>query len=136
MSKTAKDTAIEILKTNDIGVMATNNNGIPNSRYMTFAYIDSMIYTLAKKDAAVVKEIKLNPTTHILLGYESDGLLETFLEIEGNAATTIHDIVKQQLLKKYPVSSASEDFVVIQVTPTRMRIMNKDGKNQEEIHLF
>lgn len=57
------------------------------------------------------------------------------MEIEGNAATTLNDAVKQQLLEKYP-SHADGDFVLIQITPTRMRIMNKNGKNQEEVHLI
>lgn len=135
MSNTAKETALQILNENSIGVMATNNDGIPNSRYMTFTYIENKLYTMAKQDSAVVNELKENASTHILLGYESDGLLETFLEIEGNAMTTLHDIVKQQLLEKYPVAN-EEELVVIQVTPTRMRIMNKNGKNQEEVHLI
>lgn len=135
MSNTAKDTALQILNENSIGVMATNNEGRPNSRYMTFTYIDNKLYTVAKQDSAVVNELKENASTHILLGYESDGLLETFLEIEGNAVTTLHDIVKQQLLEKYPAANEGE-FVVLQVTPIRMRIMNKNGKNQEEVHLI
>lgn len=135
MSTSAKETALQILKENEIGVMATNNSGVPNSRYMTFMYIDSMLYTVAKQDSTVVQELKVNPATHILLGYEGEGILETFIEIEGHAATTLHDIVKQQLLEKYP-AAASEEFVVIQITPSRMRIMNKNGENQEEVHLI
>lgn len=130
-----RDIALQILNENSIGVMATNNNGVPNSRYMTFHYVESKLYTVAKKDSVVVREIIEYGNTHILLGYESDGLFETFLEIEGNATTTIHDIVKQQLLEKYP-SHAADEYVVIQITPERMRIMNKNGKNQEEVHLI
>lgn len=130
-----KEIALQILNENSIGVMATNNNGMPNSRYMTFHYVESKLYTVAKEDSDVVREITEYAGTHILLGYESNGLLETFLEIEGNAATTLNDVVKRQLLEKY---SEHEDgnYVLIQVTPTRMRIMNKNGKNQEEVHLY
>ncbi|MGN7477495.1 pyridoxamine 5'-phosphate oxidase family protein [Solibacillus silvestris] len=135
MSNRNRDIALQILNENSIGVMATNNNGVPNSRYMTFHYVESKLYTVAKRDSAVVREIAEYGSTHILLGYESDGIFETFLEIEGNATTTLHDVVKQQLLEKYP-AHADEDFVVIQITPLRMRIMNKDGKNQEEVHLI
>ena len=135
MSNSNKEIALQILNENSIGVMATNNNGIPNSRYMTFHYVESKLYTVAKEDSDVVREIKEYGGTHILLGYENDGILDTFLEIEGNAATTLNDVVKQQLLEKY---SAHEhgNYVLIQVTPTRMRIMNKNGKNQEEVHLY
>ncbi|MCM3722797.1 pyridoxamine 5'-phosphate oxidase family protein [Solibacillus isronensis] len=135
MSKSNKEIALQILNENSIGVMATNNNGVPNSRYMTFDYVQSKLYTVALEDSEVVREITEYGGTHILLGYESDGLLETFLEIEGNAATTLNDVVKQQLLEKYP-EHADGNFVLIQVTPTRMRIMNKNGKNQEEIQLY
>lgn len=130
-----RDIALQILKENSIGVMATNNNGVPNSRYMTFHYVESKLYTVAKKDSVVVREISEYGNTHILLGYESDGLFETFLEIEGNATVTVHDIVKNQLLEKY-AAHADDEYVLIQITPTRMRIMNKDGKNQEEVHLI
>lgn len=135
MSKSNKEIALQILNENSIGVMATNNNGVPNSRYMTFDYVQSKLYTVALEDSDVVREITEYGGTHILLGYESDGILETFLEIEGNAATTLNDVVKQQLLEKYP-EHADGNFVLIQVTPTRMRIMNKNGKNQEEIQLY
>ncbi|MER1990650.1 MAG: pyridoxamine 5'-phosphate oxidase family protein [Solibacillus isronensis] len=135
MSKSNKEIALQILNENSIGVMATNNNGVPNSRYMTFDYVQSKLYTVALEDSEVVREITEYGGTHILLGYESDGILETFLEIEGNAATTLNDVVKQQLLEKYP-EHADGNFVLIQVTPTRMRIMNKNGKNQEEIQLY
>ena len=138
MSNSNKEIALQILNENSIGVMATNNNGVPNSRYMTFHYVESKLYTVAKEDSDVVREITEYAGTHILLGYEDKedkGVLETFLEIEGNAATTLNDVVKKQLLEKY---SAHEhgNFVLIQVTPTRMRIMNKNGKNQEEVHLY
>ena len=135
MSKSNKEIALQILNENSIGVMATNNNGVPNSRYMTFDYVQSKLYTVALEDSEVVREITEYGGTHILLGYESDEILETFLEIEGNAATTLNDVVKQQLLEKYP-EHADGNFVLIQVTPTRMRIMNKNGKNQEEIQLY
>ena len=135
MGNSNKDIALQILNENSIGVMATNNNGVPNSRYMTFHYVESKLYTVAEKDSTVAREIAEYGGTHILLGYESEGILETFLEIEGNAVTTLNDIVKQQLLDKY-ASHADGDYVLIQITPTRMRIMNKNGKNQEEIHLI
>lgn len=133
MSKSTKEIALQILNGNHIGIMATNNNGKPNSRYMTFVYVENKLYTIAEKDADVVNEIKENASTHILLGYENDDLLDTFLEIEGTAKTTQQDTVKQELMNIYP--AVDEQSVVIQVTPTSMRIMNKKGKNQQEVHL-
>ena len=133
MSKSTKEIALQILNGNHIGIMATNNNGKPNSRYMTFVYVENKLYAIAEKDADVVNEIKENASTHILLGYENDDLLDTFLEIEGTAKTTQQDTVKQELMNIYP--AVDEQSVVIQVTPTSMRIMNKKGKNQQEVHL-
>ena len=134
MSKSAKEIALQILNGNQIGVMATNNDGKPNSRYMTFVYFEKKLYTAAEQDADLVNEIKENPATHILLGYENDDVLDTFLEIEGHAEMTQNDTVKQQLLTIYPVDN-EQDYVVIQVTLTSMRIMNKKGKNQQEVNL-
>lgn len=132
MSKTAKDTAIEILKTNDIGVMATNNNGIPNSRYMTFAYIDSMIYTLAKKDAAVVKEIKLNPTTHILLGYTKDDMNAPYVEIIAKLTEIKDDTLKLKITNFFKdiFKSDADDMITLQLNPVSIKLMN-DGEPQE-----
>lgn len=128
----ATETALQILQGSSVGVMATNNNGTPNSRYMTFLYVESKLYTAAKHDSAVVKEIEANAATHILLGYEGENVLETFLEIEGHAIVAMNDIVKNQLLEKYPGNA--DELVVIQVTPTRARVMNKSGEQQEEVH--
>lgn len=128
----ATETALQILQGSSVGVMATNNNGTPNSRYMTFLYVESKLYTAAKYDSAVVKEIEANAATHILLGYEGESVLETFLEIEGHAIVAMNDIVKNQLLEKYPVNA--DELVVIQVTPTKARVMNKSGEQQEEVH--
>ena len=133
MSKSTKEIALQILNGNQIGVMATNNSGKPNSRYMTFVYFENKLYTVAEKEAEVMNEIKENPATHILLGYENDDVLDTFLEIEGHAEIAQHDVVKQQLLTIYPVAN-EQDYVVIQVTPTSMRIMNKKGKNQQDVN--
>lgn len=130
----ATEIALQILQENSIGVMATNNNGTPNSRYMTFTFVESKLYTAAKKDSTAVTEIEANPATHILLGYEGEDVLKTFLEIEGHAVVTTNDVVKNQLLEKYP-AVAAEELVVIQVTPTRARIMNKSGEQQEDVHL-
>ena len=131
MSQSTKKIALQILNGNHIGIMATNNGGKPNSRYMTFVYFEKKLYTTAKPDAEVVNEIKENASTHILLGYENDDVLDTFLEIEGNAQMTHQDTVKQELMKIYP--AADEQFAVIEVTPTSMRIMNKKGKNQQDV---
>ena len=127
------ETALQILQQNSVGVMATNNNGKPNSRYMTFIYVESKLYTAAKKDLSVVQEIKKNPATHILLGYEGKDVLKTFLEIEGHAVVVTNDDVKQQLHEKYPAIPA-DDLIVIEVTPIQARVMNKKGEQQEEVH--
>ena len=133
MSKSANEIALQILNESHYGIMATNNGGMPNSRYMTFLYFQNKLYTAAKQNSTVVNEINRNASTHILLGYEKDDILETFLEIEGDAQTTLNDVVKQEWLKVYPANNEQE-YEVIQVTPTRMRIMNKNGKNQQDVH--
>ena len=70
MENASKEIALQILNENNIGVMATNNGGRPNSRYMTFEYVENKLYTVAKQNSDVVNELKEIAATHILLGYE------------------------------------------------------------------
>ena len=66
-----------------VGTMATVEGKKPHSRYMTFFNDNFILYTATSKKTHKVEELQQNPNTHILLGYEGQGLGDGFLEIEG-----------------------------------------------------
>ncbi len=135
MEPSLKDQALEILEKHHIGVMATVNNGKPDSRYMTFAHDGFTLYTVTPTEAGKVEELRKNPHTHILYGYENEELGQTFLEIEGKVSEAKADDMKERVLSKlnsqYKTDAAS--MVLLKIEPIRMRFMNKSGDNQQEI---
>ena len=137
MGTSLQDQALEILDKHHIGVMATVNNGKPDSRYMTFAHDGFTLYTVTPEEAGKVDELRKNPHTHILYGYENEELGQTFLEIEGTVSETKVDDMKERVLSKlnsqYKQDAAS--MVLLKIEPIRMRFMNKSGDNQREIDI-
>ena len=137
MGTSLKDQALEILEKHHIGVMATVNNGKPDSRYMTFAHDGFTLYTVTPTEAGKVEELRKNPHTHILYGYENEELGQTFLEIEGTVSETKADDMKEQVLAKLnpQYKQDAESMLLLKIEPIRMRFMNKSGDNQEEVEL-
>ena len=137
MEPSLKDQALEILEKHHIGVMATVNNGKPDSRYMTFAHDGFTLYTVTPTEAGKVDELRKNPHTHILYGYENEELGQTFLEIEGKVSEAKADDMKERVLSKlnsqYKTDAAS--MVLLKIEPIRMRFMNKSGDNQQDINI-
>lgn len=124
-----KQIALEILESEHIGVMVTNQDNRPNANYMTFQNDGYDLYTLIQKD--IVAKI-MNNHTHILLGYENENTFETFIEFDGQFTETENAEITKQLQQIYPISSI-ENYTLLRISPNRIRIMNKAGENQEEI---
>ena len=137
MGTSLKDQALEILEKHHIGVMATVNNGKPDSSYMTFAHDGFTLYTVTPKEAAKVEELRKNPHTHILYGYENEELGQTFLEIEGMVSEAKADDMKERVLAKMNPQYKQDvaDMLLLKIKPTRMRFMNKAGDNQQEVDM-
>ena len=135
MEPSLKDQALEILEKHHIGVMATVNNGKPDSRYMTFAHDGFTLYTVTPKEAGKVDELRKNPHTHILYGYENEELGQTFLEIEGKASEAKDNHMKERVLSKLDSKYAKDaaSMLLLKIEPTRLRFMNKSGDNREEV---
>lgn len=137
MGTSLKDQALEILEKHHIGVMATVNNGKPDSRYMTFTHDEFTLYTVTPEEAGKLDELRKNPHTHILYGYENEELGQTFLEIEGTVLEAKADDMKERVLAKlneqYKTDATS--MVLLKIEPIRMRFMNKSGDNQQEIDI-
>lgn len=125
----AKQIALEILESEHIGVMVTNQEGRPIANYMTFQNEGFDLFTLMQQDT--LAKLK-NNHTHILLGYENENTFETFIEYEGLYTESDNVQIAQKLHDLYPVASA-EQYTLLQIRPNRIRIMNKAGENQEEI---
>jgi len=126
----AKQTAIEILEREHIGVMVTNQDGRPVAKYMTFQNDGYDLYTLIPQET--VAKMNINNYTHILLGYEGDDIFETFIEYEGQYNESENAEIAQKLQDIYPITETGH-FTLLRISANRIRIMNKAGHNQEEI---
>ena len=135
MGTSLKDQALEILQKYHIGVMATVSNGKPHSSYMTFANKQQTLYTVTPKEAGKVEELRKNPHTHILYGYENEELSQTFLEIEGTVSEVQDDQMKNRVLSKLEPKYAKDaaSMLLLKIEPTRLRFMNKSGDNRQEV---
>lgn len=134
---TARETALRILENERIGAMASVLNGKPYSRYMTFYNEEFALYTVTSKNFDKAQLLLQHPYTHILYGYENNGLLEEFLEIEATVEEYEDATIKEQFIQHFKDAYFDDpsDMLVLKVVPTRMRIMNKAGDPQQEVPL-
>ena len=135
MGTSLKDQALEILQKHHIGIMATVSNGKPHSRYMTFAHKQMTLYTVTPVETVKVEELRKNPHTHILYGYENEELGQTFLEIEGTVSEAQDNEMKERVLEKLDPKYAKDaaSMLLLKIQPTRLRFMNKSGDNRQEV---
>lgn len=139
MAKTAKEQALKILDKNMVGTMATVQGNKPHTRYMTFFNDNFTLYTATSKNTHKAEELKQNPNTHILLGYEGLGLGDSFLEIEGTVIESDEEAMKEKVwnkaLKGWFDGPEDPDLLILKVTPTQMRLMNTKGEEPQVIEL-
>ncbi|WP_419960852.1 pyridoxamine 5'-phosphate oxidase family protein [Psychrobacillus sp. BM2] len=139
MAKTAKEEALKILDKNMVGTMATVQHNKPHSRYMTFFNDNFTLYTVTSKKTHKAEELKLNPNTHILLGYDGHGFGDSFLEIEGTVIESDDENMKEKVwnkaLKGWFDGPEDSDLLILKVTPTKMRLMNTKGEEPQVIQL-
>ncbi|MBS7344676.1 MAG: pyridoxamine 5'-phosphate oxidase family protein [Caryophanon sp.] len=117
--------------------MSTVSDGKPYARYMTFHNEGFTLYTVTSKDSDKVHDLLQNPYTHILYGYENNGLLEEFLEIEATVSEYDDATIKEQFLQHFKDAYFGDpsEMLVLKVTPTCIRMMNKAGDQQEDVPL-
>ncbi|MEC5423952.1 pyridoxamine 5'-phosphate oxidase family protein [Virgibacillus sp. C22-A2] len=134
-----KDKVEKILDTDHVGTMATVENKKPHSRYMTFYHKDLKLYTATSKDTHKAEELEQNPYTHILIGYEGEGYGDLYVEYEGKVSFNNSDELKKQLWNKHmePYFEGPEDpdFVILEIEPMMIRLMNKKGETPETLKL-
>lgn len=130
-----KDEILEVLNREKIGTMATVENGKPYSRYMTFQHEDFVLYTVTNKHSEKMEELRKNPYTHILYGYENGGFGDTYVEIEGKLTEILEDGIKNKLAEFFTniFVGNHDEMITLKIEPTRMRLMNKKGESPKEL---
>ncbi|MGM0896769.1 MAG: pyridoxamine 5'-phosphate oxidase family protein [Bacillota bacterium] len=134
-----KQQALKILEDSMIGTLATIKDNKPHSRYMTFFNDEFTLYTATSKQTQKVDELEKNPNAHILLGYEGEGVGDSFLEIEGQMSLRddreLIDKVWNEHLNGWFDGPEDPNLIILAITPTRVRLMNRKGKDPQTIEL-
>lgn len=134
-----KDKVLKILDKNKLGTMATVQYNKPHSRYMTFFHDELNLYTATSKETHKVEEIEKNPYVHILIGYEGEGLGDSFLEIEGKASINESNDLKRKLwneeFEHWFKGPDDPNYIILSIAPTQIRLMNNKGKKPEYLEL-
>lgn len=130
-----REEILEVLNREKVGTMATVQNGKPHSRYMTFQHEDFVLYTVTNKHSEKVEELKKNPYTHILYGYENKGFGDTFVEIEGKVTAFEDEGIKNKLAEFFTgiFMGNKDEMLTLKIEPIRMRLMNKNGEPPKEL---
>ncbi|HLS07527.1 pyridoxamine 5'-phosphate oxidase family protein [Lentibacillus sp.] len=138
MSQQELKSAVEkIIDDNAVGTMATVKQDKPHSRYMTFIRKGLKLYTATSIATHKSEEIKANPYTHILLGYEGEGFGDEYVEYEGRAAINSSVELKQELWNSYMEhwfnGPDDSNYIVLEIIPVTIRIMNKKGAEPKTV---
>ncbi|TAA73604.1 pyridoxamine 5'-phosphate oxidase family protein [Planococcus salinarum] len=135
----AKKAALEILDSSKVGVLATVKGNKPHTRYMTFFHDGFTLYTATSRKTQKVDELEANPHAHILLGYEGEGVGDTYLEIEGRMAahddSQIIEKVWNEHLTGWFSGPDDPNLLILRIHPDRVRLMNKKGQDPVELQM-
>ncbi|MGP4106725.1 pyridoxamine 5'-phosphate oxidase family protein [Virgibacillus sp. L01] len=139
MSDAIKVNVEKILQDSHVGPMATVQDDKPHSRYMTFFHENLKLYTATSKKTHKTEEVEKNPFTHILLGYDGEGFGDEYVEYEGKATIRNSEELKKQLwiedMKHYFDGPEDPNFIVLEIEPIQIRLMNKKGKAPKVLEL-
>ena len=134
-----KQNALKILEDSHVGILSTVKGNKPHSRYMTFFNDEFTLYTATSKQTQKVDELEANPHAHILLGYEGQGIGDSFLEIEGTMGVhddkSIIDKVWNEHLRGWFSGPDDPNLVILAITPSNARLINKKGEEPQVINI-
>ncbi|OKL36093.1 pyridoxamine 5'-phosphate oxidase family protein [Domibacillus mangrovi] len=134
-----KKQILTILQENRVGTMATIHDNKPRSRYMTFFHDDLTLYTVTSKDTHKTEDIEQNPYTHILLGYEGEGIGDVYVEIEGKVVESDDESLKEKVwnehLEGWFDGPEDPDLLILQIIPDDIRLMNKKDQPPQTLDL-
>lgn len=135
--KEAKETALNIMNESRTGTMATVKGNKPHSRYMTFINDGMTLYTPTSKETHKMEDIKENPHTHILLGYDGEGFGDDYIELEGRVseAEDKKDDMWREEFSAYFDGPDDPDYTLLEITPDVIRVMNKKGEEPRTVQM-
>ncbi|GLO66355.1 pyridoxamine 5'-phosphate oxidase family protein [Oceanobacillus kimchii] len=128
----------QILDSSSVGTMATVKKQMPHSRYMTFSHENLTLYTPTNKETDKAEDIEINPYTHIILGYEGEGVGDKYVEYEGKVSFNESQELKNQLwndrMKIYFDGPNDPNLTILEIKPLHIRLMNKKGESPQELN--
>ncbi|MRH43751.1 general stress protein [Aquibacillus halophilus] len=134
-----KKVAEQILSKNKIGTLSTVRKDKPYSRYMTFFNENFTLYSATDKRTHKVEDLKTNNNVHILIGYNLEGLTDSYLEIEGKAEVTDSTELKHKLwnddLKPWFDGVDDPSYTVLKINPEEIRLMNTNSNEAQLLEL-
>ena len=134
-----KEKVLNIIRDHKIGVLSSVENNKPHSRYMTFFNDDLTLYTPTSGKTEKIDEIEKNPNVHILIGYDNEGLGDSYLEISGtskiNESQELKDKLWNESFEKWFEGPKDPNYLILQIKPESIRLMNNNGEAPQELSL-
>ena len=132
-----KDKIIKIISNHKTGVLSTVENDKPHSRYMTFYQDGLTLLTPTKANTEKIAELEKNPYVSVLIGYETKGLTDSYVQITGTAKVSDSPSLKQQYwddsLQNWFDGPEDPSFVFLQIQPEIIRVLNNEGGSVQEL---
>ncbi|MFE4074307.1 pyridoxamine 5'-phosphate oxidase family protein [Peribacillus sp. YIM B13477] len=134
-----KEKVLNIIRNHKIGVLSSVENNKPHSRYMTFFNDELTLYTPTSGKTEKIDEIEKNPNVHILIGYDNEGLGDSYLEISGtskiNDSQELKDKLWNESFEKWFEGPKDPNYLILQIKPESIRLMNNNGEPPQELSL-
>ncbi|MEC0273981.1 pyridoxamine 5'-phosphate oxidase family protein [Peribacillus frigoritolerans] len=134
-----KEKVLNIIRDHKIGVLSSVENNKPHSRYMTFFNDELTLYTPTSGKTEKIDEIEKNPNVHILIGYDNEGLGDSYLEISGtskiNDSNELKDKLWNESFEKWFEGPKDPNYLILQIKPESIRLMNNNGEPPQELSL-
>ncbi|MBO0997129.1 pyridoxamine 5'-phosphate oxidase family protein [Bacillus sp. SD075] len=134
-----KEKVLNIIRDHKIGVLSSVKNNKPYSRYMTFFNDELTLYTPTSGKTEKIDEIEKNPNVHILIGYDNEGLGDSYLEISGtskiNDSQELKDKLWNESFEDWFEGPKDPNYLFLQIKPESIRLMNNNGEPPQELSL-
>lgn len=134
-----KEQVINTIANHKTGVLSSVENNKPHTRYMTFYNEDLTLFTPTKLDTEKIDEIKNNPNVAVLIGYEGNGIGDTYVEITGTSTINKSQEVKERFweesFNKWFEGPNDPNYVFLEIQPETVRILNDHGEAPKELHM-
>ncbi|MEI2470554.1 pyridoxamine 5'-phosphate oxidase family protein [Peribacillus frigoritolerans] len=134
-----KEKVLNIIRDHKIGVLSSVENNKPHSRYMTFFNDELTLYTPTSGKTEKIDEIEKNPNVHILIGYDNEGLGDSYLEISGtskiNDSQELKDKLWNESFEMWFEGPKDPNYLILQIKPESIRLMNNNGEPPQELSL-